>query len=219
LVQQALFPDGSWESERVCQGIGRGSCVVVAGIDEAGRGALAGPVSSACVIFNPPVTHYKHLGINDSKMLSPRKREKLYSSILENAKLVSVGWASVQEINFLNIRSATLLAMRRAVEGVIKNLPHDSLPLLAIDGQDLIPGIPLSQEAVVGGDRMVLSIAAASIVAKVSRDRLMEEIDREYPVYRFREHKGYGTLVHRESIRAFGLTPYHRLLFCRKLRD
>jgi ribonuclease HII len=189
----------------------------VAGVDEAGRGALAGPVVAACVIFEPPVNRYKLLGIMDSKMLSPLKRERIYHSILGNAKFVSVGFSSVEEIESLNIRQATLLAMRRAVESKPMPSLSDSAFLIAVDGKDRIPGLVFPQETIVAGDRLVLSIAAASIVAKVSRDRFMDELDKEFPAFHFRQHKGYGTLFHRQMIEKNGLSPFHRPHFCRNI--
>jgi ribonuclease HII len=149
-------------------------------------------------------------------MLSPAKRKEIYLSIVANARYVSVGWSTVQEIDSFNIRSATLLAMRRALEEVLELGMLSGTILVAIDGLDAIPDLPLPQKTVIGGDQRILSIAAASIVAKFSRDRFMEKVDMELPDYRFREHKGYGTAIHRELIRKFGLSPVHRPLFCRK---
>ena len=211
------MPDGLWESEKESILASHGRPFFVAGVDEAGRGALAGPVVAACVMFDPPVYRYKRLGIMDSKMLSPAKRERIYHSILENAKVVSVGYSSVEEIESFNIRQATLLAMRRAVESKLMASVSESTLLIAVDGKDCIPELILSQETIVAGDRLVLSIAAASIVAKVSRDRFMDELDRKFPAFHFRQHKGYGTLYHRQMIEKNGLSPFHRPLFCRNI--
>lgn len=189
----------------------------VVGLDEAGRGALAGPLASACVVFDRPVDQYSSIGIRDSKVLAPRKRESLFRWILENARGVSVGWASVTEIDRLNVRVATLLAMGRAVENLLGFIDPPSIALVAVDGIEPLPDFPFPQRTVIGGDGSVLTIAAASIVAKVSRDRVMDDLDRDNPLYFFREHKGYGTLAHRDAIREHGLSPHHRPLFCRKV--
>lgn len=186
------------------------------GVDEVGRGALAGPVTSACVVFPPPVERFAGYGIADSKQLAPEKRETLSRWIEENALYTALGWAWVDEIERLNIRRATLLSMGRALQTLPQTLLRECSILVALDGKDLIEDLPFRQKAVVGGDRMVLSIAAASILAKVARDRYMGEIDSESPEFRFRIHKGYGTKAHREAIRRYGLSRHHRPLFCRK---
>ena len=188
----------------------------MAGVDEVGRGALAGPVTAACVVFPPPVGKFAGYGINDSKLLSPEKREALSRWIMGNAIHTSLGWATVEEVDHHNIRNATLLSMGRALQTLSESLCGSPSILLAIDGKDLLPESPFPQRAIVGGDQDILSIAAASILAKVARDSYMIELDAKYPEYRFRSHKGYGTDEHRDAIRKYGLSQHHRALFCRK---
>lgn len=179
--------------------------IVFAGIDEAGRGPLAGPVAAGCVIMPPqPLL----LGVDDSKKVSEKKRDALYGQIMETAVFAQVGLASVEEIDRLNIREATKLAMTRAAEGV----PCSLFLLDAMDGV-LLPG---EQRSIVHGDSLYYSIAAASILAKVTRDRMMLELDAQYPEYGFAGHKGYGTAAHIAAIRAHGPCPAHRPLFIRK---
>lgn len=180
---------------------------IIGGIDEAGRGPLAGPVSAACVILdknNIPE------GINDSKKLSEKKREKLYDEIMEKA-IVSCALVDAKTIDEINIRQATKLCMRKAVEG----LPQRP-DFLLIDGNFTIGAIE-NEKFVIGGDAFSLSIGAASIIAKVTRDRLMQKIDEEYPMYNFKKHKGYGTKEHIEMIKAYGPCPYHRASFLTKI--
>ena len=180
-----------------------GECV--AGVDEAGRGPLAGPVVAACVALPPAATLR---GVRDSKELSPAEREAAFHRIVAVAIATGVGSASVEEVDAFNIRMATLLAMRRAVEALgIK--PQG----LLIDGKDaiLIPDVPC--EAVVDGDAKSLSVAAASILAKVTRDRMMDDCAAAYPHYRFAENKGYGTPDHLEALRTHGPCEIHRKSF------
>ena len=175
----------------------------VVGVDEAGCGALAGPVVAAAVIF--PVD--SRLGrIKDSKLLSPNSREELFPLILERAVAWAVGSASVAEITTLNIRRASLLAMQRAVASIMQ------ADYVLVDAW-IIPGISLPQKGIIHGDRLVKSIAAASIIAKVTRDHLMTDLAQEFPVYGFAEHKGYATEEHRAAIRAHGPCPHHRLSY------
>ena len=182
---------------------------VVCGIDEAGRGPLAGPVHAAAVIL--PIG-LEIEGLNDSKKLSEKKREQLFDVICEKAIDYSIGVATEKEIDEINILNATFLAMHRAVEG-LKIKPDYAL----IDGNQY-PKIPfVTEETVVKGDAKSMSIAAASILAKVSRDRFMLEKAKEYPEYCFEKHKGYGTKVHYEAIKEFGPSPIHRLTFLKKL--
>ena len=187
------------------------------GIDEAGRGALAGPVTAACVVFSPPVTQFSGFGIKDSKLLTPEKRESLSIWVFNNALCSAVGWASKDEVDRLNIRQATLLAMRRAIHSLPLEFLEGTPLLFAFDGKDILPDFPYPQVAIIGGDRIVLSIAAASILAKVARDRYMNDIDAHSPEYHFANHKGYGTEEHRRTLQQFGISPYHRVTFCRKI--
>lgn len=181
---------------------------VVCGIDEAGRGPLAGPVHAAAVIL--PIG-LEIEGLNDSKKLTEKKREQLFDIICEKAIDYSIGVATEKEIDEINILNATFLAMHRAVEG-LKIKPDYAL----IDGNQY-PKIPfVAEETVVKGDAKSMSIAAASILAKVSRDRFMLEKAKEYPEYCFEKHKGYGTKVHYEAIKEFGPSPIHRLTFLKK---
>jgi len=177
---------------------------LVAGVDEAGRGPLAGPVVAAAVILDDlnPVR-----GLNDSKKLSALRRAKLYDEIRAKALCCSVAQASVEEIDELNILQATLLAMQRAVAG-LRLKPGKVL----VDGNQL-PVLGVLAEAVVRGDATVPCISAASILAKVTRDRLCEEYDQKYPDYGFASHKGYGTAAHLQALRAHGACDWHRKTF------
>lgn len=178
--------------------------VRLAGVDEAGRGPLAGPVVAACVAMPPePLL----MDVNDSKKVSEKKREALYDEIYRVAQAVGVGVASVEEIETLNIKNAARLAMKRAIEAA-----HPDRILVDAE-RDLDVDVP--QEGIVHGDAECYCIAAASIVAKVTRDRMMLELDREYPQYGFAQHKGYGTAAHYEALRAYGPCPAHRRLFIR----
>lgn len=174
---------------------------LLAGVDEAGRGPLAGPVLAAAVILDDlrPIK-----GLADSKVLTPRRRERLYDEIRARALCVAVGEASVQEIDALNILQATLLAMRRAVIG-LRLLPRYVL----VDGNQL-PVLTMQCAAIVKGDAKVAAIAAASIVAKVERDRLCAELHAAHPQYGFDVHKGYATAMHLQALRAHGACPAHR---------
>ncbi len=182
---------------------------MICGVDEAGRGPLAGPVYAAAVILSP---EYPIIGLNDSKKLSEKKREALYDIILEEAVAYSIASASVEEIETYNILGATYLAMSRAVAGLSQT------PALAlIDGNRIPPNLGVSAQTVVKGDALSESIAAASILAKVSRDRVLKELDAQYPQYGFAVHKGYGTAAHTAAIRQFGPCPEHRPSFLRKI--
>ena len=180
----------------------------VCGVDEAGRGPFAGPVCAAAVIL-PKNTIIE--GVNDSKKLTEKKREALFDVIKETALSYSIAWASVEEIESMNILNAAMLAMKRAVEGL--DVKAD---FAYIDGNKT-PPIDIPCEAVVKGDANSMSIAAASILAKVSRDRLMLEYAKQYPEYGFEKHKGYGTKVHTEAILKYGECPIHRPSFLKKL--
>lgn len=177
----------------------------VAGIDEAGRGPLAGPVVAAAVVLPPG---YELSGLDDSKKLSARKRELLYYALVGDETVSwGVGQASVEEIDRLNILYATHLAMRRAVEAL--GLEPD---LCLIDGLP-VRDFPWRQKAIVKGDARCLSIAAASILAKVTRDRYMRELGRQFPAYGFEQHSGYGTKRHLEALHEHGITLHHRRTF------
>lgn len=181
-----------------------GSPGLVAGVDEAGRGPLVGPVVAAAVILDPrkPIA-----GLADSKTLSPRKRERLFHAIQANALCCAVAQASAAEIDQLNILQATLLAMRRAVSGL-----RLSPRLVLVDGNRL-PVLPMRAEAIVKGDATVAEISAASIVAKVHRDQICAALDALYPAYGFARHKGYGTAEHLAALALHGPCPEHRRSF------
>jgi ribonuclease HII len=174
----------------------------IAGVDEAGRGPIAGPVVAACVVLPP---RHTLAGIADSKQLTPAQREALYHAITQHALAWAIGLASPREIERYNILQASLLAMRRAVLA----LPLPPQRVL-VDGKHAIPSLPLPQQAIVDGDALEESIAAASILAKVARDRIMRELDRLYPQYGFAQHKGYPTALHLERLRMYGACPAHR---------
>ena len=180
----------------------------VCGIDEAGRGPLAGPVCAAAVIL-PPDCDIP--GLNDSKKLSEKKREALFPVIQAKALAFGIGWATAEEIDRVNILQATFLAMARAVEAL--PTPAD---YALVDGNRM-PPLPIPGETIVKGDATSASIAAASILAKVSRDRLLRRLDEEHPEYGFAKHKGYGTKAHYEAIRKYGLLPEHRRSFLKNL--
>ncbi len=177
----------------------------IAGIDEAGRGPLAGPVAAAAVILDPDNLPR---GLDDSKALSMEAREKLYELILKKALAVSVALGSAREIDRINIRQATLIAMSRAAHGLSLK-PK----LVLVDGKDVPDGLPCAGEAIIKGDATSFSIAAASIIAKVTRDRLMNRLALHYPAYGFDCHAGYGTKAHVAAIEAHGPCPYHRFSF------
>lgn len=179
----------------------------IAGIDEAGRGPLCGPVVAAAVILPKDK---KIEGVNDSKKLTEKKRELLYDDIMNEAVAVGVGISEVDVIEKVNILNATKIAMKKAIEN-LKVKPDYCL----IDGNQMID-ISIDAETVVSGDAKSESIAAASIIAKVTRDRMLIEYDKLYPEYGFAKHKGYGTKAHIEAIKKYGLTPIHRPSFCKK---
>ena len=176
----------------------------IAGVDEAGRGPWAGPVAVAAVILdeNNPIA-----GLNDSKKLSATTRDLLYDAIIASALAYSIIFVRVPAIDRINIREATLLGMQRAVMD-LKHTPD----LVLIDGKDA-PAMPCEAEAIIKGDSKVAAIAAASILAKVARDRFMVRLDRTYPEYGFAKHKGYGTKQHQEALAKYGITIHHRRSF------
>ena len=181
---------------------------VVCGVDEAGRGPLCGPVVAAACIL-PLDCEIE--GLNDSKKLTEKKREKLFDEIMEKAIACSVAQASVEEINRLNILEATLLAMRRAIEGL------SVAPSFALIDGNVDRDFPLPARAVVHGDALSPSIAAASILAKVTRDRMCIDLDAEYPMYGIAKNKGYGSKQHMDALRQYGPAPIHRTKFIRFL--
>ncbi|MBO4548621.1 MAG: ribonuclease HII [Abditibacteriota bacterium] len=176
----------------------------VAGVDEAGRGPVAGPVVAAAVILPPDADTE---GIDDSKQLTEKKREALYDRIYAMAEGVGVGIVGPEEIDRLNI----LRAAHRAMALALEDLP--ALPALALVDGLPVKGLPVEHEAIVRGDSLIKSIGAASIIAKVTRDRIMYELDAEYPAYGFAGHKGYCTKKHLEAIRRYGVLPCHRKSF------
>ena len=181
---------------------------LVCGVDEAGRGPLCGPVfAAACILPDGLVLE----GLNDSKKLTPKKREKLFDLICENAITYCIASASVEEIDQLNILEADLLAMRRAIDGL--SVKAD---FALIDG-NIARDFQIPARAIIGGDAKSPSIAAASILAKVARDRDCIELDAQYPQYGIAKHKGYGTKQHMDALRAYGPSPIHRKQFIRFL--
>lgn len=194
-----------WELEKELYAQG---CTLLCGVDEAGRGPLAGPVCAAAVILPAGL---ELPGLNDSKKLSEKQREALFMPIKAAAKAYGIAFASVEEIEKLNILNATFLAMNRAIAQL---LPQPELAL--IDG-NRNSGISLPSRCIVKGDSRCADIAAASVLAKVSRDHYMLEMAEEYPEYGFERHKGYGTKLHYEAIRKYGPCPIHRPSFLKKL--
>jgi ribonuclease HII len=189
-VERRLAAEGQWP---------------VAGVDEAGRGPLAGPVAAAAVILDPGNLPR---GLNDSKKLDPNERERLYEIVFAKALAVGVAFASALEIDRLNIRQATHLAMRRALAALALAPVH-----ALVDGDDLPSGLPCAGRTIVAGDASSMSIAAASIVAKVTRDRLMRRLAVRLPLYGFESHVGYATQAHLQALRTHGPSPYHRMSF------
>lgn len=176
----------------------------IAGIDEAGRGPLAGPVAAAAVILDPS---QEILYINDSKKLSEARREMLYDEIMQKSLSVGIGLVSAARIDEINILQATYEAMRKAVAQL------SPVPGVLLVDAVTIPGVDIRQIPIIKGDAKSISIGAASIIAKVTRDRILKEMDRTYPQYGFAQHKGYGTAAHIAAIREFGPCPEHRRSF------
>lgn len=194
-----------WELENAVHGEGYG---VVCGVDEAGRGPLAGPVCAAAVILPRGLVIE---GLNDSKKLTEKRRESLYGEITSSAEAYGIAFASVEEIEELNILGATYLAMNRAIAALGREID-----LALIDG-NRNAGIEYPSRTVVKGDSLCASIAAASVLAKVTRDRYMTKLDERYHGYGFAKHKGYGTKAHYAAIRELGASPVHRPSFLRKM--
>lgn len=199
-----FLPDFSYEREAREKGY-----KYICGVDEAGRGPLAGPVCAAAVILPDGI---EIEGLNDSKKISEKKREALYDVIIEKAAAYAVAYGTLEEIEEYNILNATYLAMNRAMEALSVK-PDFAL----IDGNRVPAGIQVPCETVVKGDAKSASIAAASILAKVTRDRLLLEYDKKYPNYNFKKHKGYGTKEHYEAIRQYGVCEVHRLSFLKNV--
>ena len=183
---------------------------VICGVDEAGRGPLAGPVYAAAVILPDGL---EELGINDSKKMTEKKREALFDIICDHAIAYGIGFATEKEIDEINILNATFLAMRRAVEAM-----GEKPDLVLVDGNRK-PVTGYEEVTVVKGDAKSISIAAASILAKVSRDRYMKELAERHPEYKFEQHKGYGTKLHYEMIEQYGILPDHRRSFLKKILE
>lgn len=198
------MPDYEFEKAAVNSGF---SCIC--GVDEAGRGPLAGPVCAAAVILPEDAVIE---GLDDSKKLTEKKREKLYDIIKETAVAYSVAYGTLEEIENVNILEATYLAMNRAIEGLSVK-PDFAL----IDGNRVPRGIKIPCETIVKGDSKSMSVAAASVLAKVTRDHLMLEYDKKYPEYNFKKHKGYGTKEHTELIKQYGPCEIHRLSFLKNI--
>lgn len=196
----------SWDRELALYG----GAETVCGCDEAGRGPLAGPVVAAAVVLAPGT---EISGLDDSKKLSARRREELFCEITEKAVAYSVALASVYEIEKYNILNSALLAMDRAVQTLCVS------PSLALVDGNTVRGLSTPARAVVGGDGICPSVAAASVLAKVTRDRIMEHFDKLYPGYGFSAHKGYGTKAHYAAITQLGPTPLHRMSFLKKLYE
>lgn len=181
---------------------------IICGVDEAGRGPLAGPVCAAAVILPYGI---EIEGLNDSKKLTEKKREKLFDVIIEKAIAYGISFSSEKEIDELNILQATYIAMNRAIEKL-----NTEIDIALIDG-NRNSGINYNSTCIIGGDGKSASIAAASILAKVTRDRYMLELDNKYPEYFFSKHKGYGTKLHYEALREHGPSEVHRLTFLKKM--
>lgn len=177
---------------------------LIVGVDEAGRGPLAGPVVAAAVILDP---NQPIVGLMDSKQLSEKKRETLFDEIIAKAFSYGIGWASAEEIDEINILQATFLAMRRATQQL------KVIPTLALVDGNQDPRLECPTQTIVRGDSLVPAISAASILAKVTRDRWMQELEQQYPGYGFAQHKGYPTRAHKAAIQRLGLTIFHRKSF------
>lgn len=191
--------------------------VTVCGIDEAGRGPLAGPVFAACAILKPGA---EIPYLNDSKKLTEKRREAVFGELLDGGAWFGIGSADAGEIDKVNILRATFLAMGRAYHNMLeRGVPEEYLPGLALVDGNRDPGLPIATQTVVKGDGRSAAIAAASVLAKVSRDRYMLELDEKYPQYQFRKHKGYPTKLHYELILRHGISPVHRRSFLRNLGE
>ncbi len=214
MTDERFFELTAYERQLAADGI-----VMIAGLDEAGRGPLAGPVAAGCVIFRSCGPFPK---ADDSKKLSPKRREALFEEIKNMSEGWGVGLADNEEIDRINILQATYLAMRRAVDDAIARAKEKLKESFVLPGTVLVdhvhvPGLKLKQLSVTHGDALSVTIGAASILAKVTRDRLMEEYDKIYPGYGFSAHKGYGTAAHYAAIRELGISPIHRRTFLKTI--
>lgn len=212
------FPDFSFEKRLIDDGY------MPVGIDEVGRGAFAGPVGVGGVVFDPKLTkkdkeYLLSLGINDSKKLSPKKREYLAEIIKEKCLSYNISFINVETINKIGIGKATYMGMQQVANNLkfkISNLKLKTQELFVlVDGFE-IPALKIAQKGLVRGDSLSISIAAASIIAKVERDLLMDKLGADFPEYGFQAHKGYGTVKHRQAITSFGVSNNHRTDFCKK---
>lgn len=196
---------------------------IIIGIDEAGRGPLCGPVVAAAVCFRMPESELENLPewkfVRDSKKLSEKQRESMFSFVMEHC-FVGIGIMHADTIDRVNILEATFLSMKSAIADLQRTMnrgqgtkKREDEMRIFVDGNQLIPNISFEQHAIVDGDALMKVIAAASIIAKVTRDRMMLEYDREYPAYGFAKHKGYGTKAHMDALRKFGPCPIHRMSF------
>lgn len=188
-----------------------GANAVVAGLDEAGRGPWCGPVVAGCVVWKKGCPESLASQINDSKKLTAKKREELFDKIIQSDCVWGIGEASAKEIDKINILQASFLAMYRAYQEIVQKGIHPTHCL--IDGNRLPKQWPVSAQAIIGGDGKSLSIAAASILAKVHRDRLMTKLGQQYPAYGWERNAGYGTKQHQKALQEQGITPYHRLSY------
>lgn len=195
---------------------------IIAGIDEAGRGPLAGPVMAAAVVVYPDViakikNEKEFTLIRDSKMLSAKQRERAYNFIANNFAF-GVGWSSHETIDRVNVMQATFLAMKKALSDLRRKFNVEA-QILLVDGRSVIPNLTLRQENVTSGDKFVLSISAASVIAKVTRDRIMLDYHDKFPQYGFARHKGYGTELHFKMIGRYGPCEIHRKSFRLRIRQ
>lgn len=213
LLQEKLVQMKKYENELYKKGIS-----IIAGVDEVGRGPLAGPVVT-CAIVLPK--DFDVLGIDDSKKLSEKKREELYDIIIDKALAYGIGLCDNKLIDEINILEATKIAMAMSIDNANKMLESSDLGLIehALIDAVKLQGIPCNQTNIIKGDASSISIAAASIIAKVTRDRMMVEYAKEYPYYAFEKNKGYGTKAHYEGIREHGITPIHRLSFLKNILE
>ena len=207
------------ELKKIETGIYDGGVTSIAGIDEAGRGPLAGPVVVACVVMNPESMIE---GVNDSKKISEKKRERIYEVIINEAIAYGVGIVSQTDIDRINILNATKMGLRLAIKDIEEDLKKkkrsfEKPDIILVDALTKIDTDNIPYKSIIKGDAKSYSIAAASIVAKVTRDRIMRQWDEVYPMYGFEKHKGYGTAAHIKAIKEYGLCPLHRRSFVKNI--